>query len=139
MGVLHIVFGELPLVFHLLAAEQIQGEGFLEDGVTHVLLVLQDVPHRVVAPLGAAPGGLAAVRHQVAADLAHALPHQVPGEDAPHRGGLLLINLRLPVLTLAITQEVVEVVVDDALLEPGAVAPLDVGGHGLTLRLGLAH
>ena len=139
VGVFHVVFGELALIFHLLAAEQIQGEGFLEDGVAHVLLVLQDVAHRVVAPISAAAGSLETVRRQILADLAHALAHQVPGEDTPDGGGFGFVDLRLSIRALAVAEKVIEVIMDDALLEPGLVPPADVGRHGLAFRLCLTH
>ena len=53
------------------------------------------MPHRVIAPLSAAAGSPASVRRQVATDLADTLTHQVPGENSPDSGGLVLVDLRL--------------------------------------------
>ena len=49
----------------------------------------------MIAPLSAAAGSPASVRRQVATDLADTLTHQVPGENSPDSGGLVLVNLRL--------------------------------------------
>ena len=132
-----IVFGQLSNVLLLLVGEQVRHVGLLEQGVPNVFFVPQHTLDHAVVPGRFAPCRFDAVRHQILADPAGAVAHQIAGKDPAHHSGLLLINFRLAVRTFAVSKEAVKLIVHLSILEILAVAPLDAAAERLALRLGL--
>ena len=111
MAVVYIVFGELSLVLHAFAGEDVLHIRLLQERVADVLLVPEHMLHRAVRPFFTAAHGPDTVRFQIPADLSDAVPHEVAGEDAPDDGSLRFVNLRLAVGAFFVSQEAVIVII----------------------------
>lgn len=134
---MNVVFGKLSRVLYALAGEDILDKGLLQECVPDVFFIPEHILNSAVRPLLTAAGCRYAVRFKVLANLTDAVAHQIAGENATDDGGLFLVDLRLPVRTLSISEKAFVLVVDLAVLEVATMSPAHIFAEGLTLGLRL--
>ena len=130
------VHRQVPSVADMLLADAILGIGLLHQHIAAVLLIFQDVPYAPVGPGRPALGGRDARLLQLRLYHTDAVPGKEAVEYLPDYRRLLGDDLRPAVLAPLVGIEML--VLDDrpALPHGLPLAPGDIGGHALALRLG---
>ena len=105
MVLLHIVLGDLAMVFQPVLAQEVDAVSLLEQLVAHVGLVRQDPADGRVAPLRLPGRGGDAVLGQPFGDLERRVSRKEIPEDAAHDLCLLLVDYKPSVLALVVAEE----------------------------------
>ena len=136
MIVLHQIHGELAQVAKLLLADAVLGKGLLHQDVAAVFFIFQNVADRRLRPDRPTLGGGDALALQFLFDHTDAVSSEETVIDMLYHRRLLRDDAGLAVLIQLIGVQVLELDVCLALPHGLPLAPDDVGGHGLALRLG---
>ena len=112
--------------------------GLLQQGIANVFLIGQDVVNHLIGPALDPAGSWSAVRLQLRLDLTQTAPVQIAAEDPLYRLRVLRHDLRLTVLTPAVSQQLAVLESDLAVFHTLLLAPGDNGAEGFALRLGKA-
>ena len=131
MVALHIVLWDGAVVLDALLRKEVRGVGLLQECVTDVLLVPENLVDGAGVPFCFARAGENAVRFKPCGDLVHAQALQVFPVDAPDDFGLLRLNDKVAVRIFGVAEEAVVVDLHFALL----VAVLDTELHILRKAL----
>ena len=128
--ILHVVLRDLSLIgFHLLGQE-VLAEGFLQQGVSLVLLVRQDALDGSLAPLVLACRCRDAFIGQRLGDAVRRHPFEEHTVDALDHFGLLRIDRQIPILASVVAEEPFEGNRDLAVCKALSLAPCAVLGNG---------
>ena len=136
--VLDVILRQLAGILLDLLAYAVCGEGLLQQGVSRILFIGEDVMHNLMGPcLDTLCGGDSGLG-KFSLDLALTASLQVPAVDSPHHLGLLRYDLRLTVRSSLVAQHGSVVEVDLSLFHCHTDAQLDIGAEGFALGLGKA-
>ena len=135
MVVVHIILGHLAVVAGCLMGQEVLGDVLLVLTVTHILLIAEDVQHRICPPDAALDRSLAH-RIQLLCDGVGRCPADKAVEDVSHNLCLLRVDEPLAVRPLVVTQHPAQVHHRFAALELALDGPADVVGNrpGFILR-----
>lgn len=136
--VFDMIHRQFPLVFDHPLADTVGDEGFLQQGVPHILFICEDVVDHLVGPSLDTLRCRNVVGLQFLFDIAQAGSLQVAPVDPLDRLRFLRDDLRLAVLTLAITQHFLVLEGDIALPHTELLSFDNILALGFTLRLGEA-
>ena len=100
--VLNIVLGKFPGVFDSAFGQEVHRVGFLEEGIAHVLLVLQDFSDRGIIPLGLSGTGQNPIRLKIPGDGIGRLAFKVLPKNAADDFGFFGNNDKVSVLVLIV-------------------------------------
>lgn len=135
MPVLHIVLRRFTLVWLSGFCQEIHGDLFLEDGITHIFLVFQNATYSVRFPSMPLPRGGNSIVHKNAADICAAFSGKSQQIDEPHDSGSGFIDLNFAILAALIPQKQSGEMID-SLGVSMADGPGDILRDGSTLLFG---
>ena len=135
MSVLHIVLRRFALVWFSGFCQEIHGNLFLEDGITHIFLVFQNAAYCVRFPPLTLSRGENSIVHKNTADICAAFPSQGKQVDEPHDSGPGFIDLNFANRAALIPQKQSGEMID-SLGVSMADGPGDILGDGSTLFFG---
>lgn len=138
MAVLHIVLGNLPLVDLGFLGEEIHRERLLKQSGALVLFVPQDALHGGPLPDGLFSGSRDTLLRQHGGDGIGGFPLKELAVDAFDDLRFLRDDLRQPVGTFAVAQELAVRDADFTVGEPFPLSPSDILGNGAAFLLGKA-
>ena len=111
-----VVLGNGAIVLDLLFCQEVRGICLLKKGVTHVLLVAEDLVDGAGVPFCLASAGEDAVSHKPIGDLIHAGAFEVFTVDALYNFCLLRIDDQVPVVIFGVSEEAIVIDLNLALL-----------------------
>ena len=114
--IFNIILRHLARILDSALSQKVDGVGFLQKGIAHVLLVLEDFPDGRVIPFGLSCSGQDPVGFQSFGNGVEGLAFQVFPEDPADVLGFLGDEDEVSILILVIAQEAVVVALDLALL-----------------------
>ncbi len=128
---LHVVLRDGAVVLDALLSQKVRGVGFLQERVTDVFLVSENLVNGAGVPLGLARAGKNAVRFKPSGNLVHAQALQVFPVDAPDDFGLFQIDDQIAISVFGVAEKTVVIDLHFSLL----VAVLDAELHVLRKAL----
>ena len=126
-----LVVGLLDALF----CQEVRGVGLLKQGITHVLLVAENLVDGAGVPLFLARAGEDSVCHKSGGNFVHAGAFEVFPVDAFYDFSLLRIDDQVSVIILGVAEKAIVIDVYLSLLEAVLKSQLHVLGKGLTLLL----
>ena len=109
MVIFHVVLRQGSGVAYAFLGKEVRGYGFLEQGVSHVFFVLQDLVDGGVVPFCLARAGEDAVLFQSFGDFLHGEPFEVLAVDSLDDLCLFRVDDEVPVAVFGVSEEVIVV------------------------------
>lgn len=104
---LDVVLRNGAVVFYPLLRQEVCGIGLLQECVTHVFLVAENLVDGAGVPFCLASAGKDAISHKPVGDLIHAGAFEVFPVDALYDFCLLRVNDQVPVVILGVSEEAI--------------------------------
>ena len=126
---LDVVLRNGTVVLNPLFCQEVRGICFLKKGVTHVLLIAEDLVDGAGVPFCLASAGEDTVSHEPVGDLIHAGAFEIFSVDAFYDFCLLRIDDQVPVVIFGVSEEAIVVDLHLTLLVAVLQFQLDVLAH----------
>ena len=126
---LDVVLRDGTVVLDTLLRQEVCGVGLLQECVTHVFLVAENLVDGAGVPFCLASAGKDAISHKPVGDLIHAGTFEVFPVDALYDFCLLRINDQVPVVILCVSEEAIVINLNLTLLVAVLKSQLDVLAH----------
>lgn len=124
-----VVLRNGAVVLDPLFRQEICGIGLLKQGVTHVLLVTENLVDGAGVPFCLASAGEDAVSHKPVCNLIHAGAFEVFSVDALYDFCLLRIDDQVPIIVFGVSKEAIVIDLNLTLLVAVLKSQLDVLAH----------